>query len=226
MIADIVVRAGGYWGDTAETHVAGTNPDAEAARSMLLDILEQARTELVPGATGAEVFANIHSRVVDRAAGRRAAPPRRARGRADSFEDPHLIPSDTMPLRALDGDRGRAGRLLPGPLRGAGREHLRRSHPTAASSCGTAIAARPCVSRAHHTGYTVSDLDRSLVFYRDLLGCEVIATQEKEGGYLAAIVGYPDAHVRMAHLRVPGGEHVIELFEYLSPTAAGRRRAA
>ena len=72
-------------------------------------------------------------------------------------------------------------------------------------------------SRVHHTGYTVSDLDRSLAFYCDLLGCEVIATQEKQGGYLAAIVGYPDAHVRMAHLRVPGGEHVIELFEYLSP---------
>lgn len=71
--------------------------------------------------------------------------------------------------------------------------------------------------RLHHTGYTVSNLDRSVAFYRDLLGCEVVATQEKEGGYLAAIVGYPDAHVRMAHLRVPGGEHVIELFEYLSP---------
>ena len=45
----------------------------------------------------------------------------------------------------------------------------------------------------------------------------MIATQEKEGGYLAAIVGYPDAHVRMAHLRVPGDDHVIELFEYVSP---------
>jgi catechol 2,3-dioxygenase-like lactoylglutathione lyase family enzyme len=73
----------------------------------------------------------------------------------------------------------------------------------------------------HHTCYTVSDLDRSVAFYRDLLGCEVLAEQEKEGGYLAAIVGYPDAHVRMAHLRVPGAEHVIELFEYLTP--AGTR---
>jgi catechol 2,3-dioxygenase-like lactoylglutathione lyase family enzyme len=73
----------------------------------------------------------------------------------------------------------------------------------------------------HHTGYTVSDLDRSVAFYRDLLGCEVLVEQEKEGGYLAAIVGYPDAHVRMAHLRVPGAEHVIELFEYLTP--AGTR---
>ena len=71
--------------------------------------------------------------------------------------------------------------------------------------------------RIHHTGYTVSNLDRSVAFYRDLLGCEVLATQEKEGGYLAAIVGYPDAHVRMAHLRVPGDEHVIELFEYVAP---------
>jgi catechol 2,3-dioxygenase-like lactoylglutathione lyase family enzyme len=77
--------------------------------------------------------------------------------------------------------------------------------------------------RIHHTGYTIADLDRSLHFYRDLLGLEVIATQEKEGGYLAAIVGYPDAHVRMAHLRVPGDGHVVELFEYLAP--AGERPA-
>jgi len=70
----------------------------------------------------------------------------------------------------------------------------------------------------HHTGLTVSNLARSLAFYRDLLGCEVIATQEKTGGYLAAIVGYPDAHVRMAHLRAPESDHILELFEYITPT--------
>lgn len=69
----------------------------------------------------------------------------------------------------------------------------------------------------HHTGFTVSDLDRSLAFYRDQLGLEVIAQQEKQGGYLGEVVGYPDAHVRMAHLRVPGGKHVVELFEYFAP---------
>jgi lactoylglutathione lyase len=73
------------------------------------------------------------------------------------------------------------------------------------------------MTRLHHTGYTVDDLDRSLAFYRDLLGMEVVAQQEKAGGYLAAIVGHPDAHVRMAHLRLPGGEHVLELFQYLAP---------
>ena len=69
----------------------------------------------------------------------------------------------------------------------------------------------------HHTGYTVSDLDRSVAFYRDLMGLEVIAQQEKQGGYLAAIVGYPDAHVKMAHLRAPASGHVLELFEYVAP---------
>jgi catechol 2,3-dioxygenase-like lactoylglutathione lyase family enzyme len=72
----------------------------------------------------------------------------------------------------------------------------------------------------HHTGYTVSDLDRSVAFYCDVLGLEVVAQQQKQGGYLAEIVGYPDTHVRMAHLRVPGGAHVVELFEYLAPEGA------
>jgi catechol 2,3-dioxygenase-like lactoylglutathione lyase family enzyme len=76
------------------------------------------------------------------------------------------------------------------------------------------------LGRIHHTSYTVSNLDRSLAFYRDLLGCELLATQEKEGGYLAAIVGHQSAHVRMAHLRAPGGDHIIELFEYLAPAGA------
>jgi catechol 2,3-dioxygenase-like lactoylglutathione lyase family enzyme len=69
----------------------------------------------------------------------------------------------------------------------------------------------------HHTGLTVSDLERSLAFYRDALGLEVVMQQEKEGGYLAAITGYPDASVRMAQLVAPVGGHRIELFEYVSP---------
>ena len=68
-----------------------------------------------------------------------------------------------------------------------------------------------------HTGFTVSNLDRSVDFYVRILGCKVIMTQEKSGGYLAAIVGYPNATLKMAHLRDPAGQHVIELFEYSVP---------
>ncbi len=80
------------------------------------------------------------------------------------------------------------------------------------------------VRATHHTGYTVADLDRSLAFYRDLLGLEQVGAQEKRGGYLARIVGYEDAHVRMAHLRVPGDSALLELFEYLAPAGASPGR--
>ena len=52
LIADVVVRANGYWGDSAETHVRGANTEVEEARAVLLEILELARAELVPGTTG------------------------------------------------------------------------------------------------------------------------------------------------------------------------------
>lgn len=73
------------------------------------------------------------------------------------------------------------------------------------------------IGTVHHVGVTVSDLDTSMAFYRDVLGCTVVMEQERQGGYLAAIVGYPDAHVRMAHLHDPSGRLIIELFEYVAP---------
>jgi catechol 2,3-dioxygenase-like lactoylglutathione lyase family enzyme len=73
----------------------------------------------------------------------------------------------------------------------------------------------------HHTGLTVRDLDRSLSFYRDALGMEVVFEQEKRGGYFAAIVGYPDTHVRAAQLAFPGGGHRLEIFEYVAPEPRG-----
>ena len=98
VIADVVVRTAGYWGDTAGTYVAGQNADAEAARALLLDVLEQARTELVPGATGADVFGNMHARIVEAVAdGELPHHGGHALG-LTAFEDPHLIPSDTTPF--------------------------------------------------------------------------------------------------------------------------------
>lgn len=73
------------------------------------------------------------------------------------------------------------------------------------------------IQHIHHVGLTVSDLDRSVAFYTQHLGCRGVMSQEKEGGYLAAIVGYPDAHVKMTHLRAARGDLVIELFQYVAP---------
>jgi lactoylglutathione lyase len=72
----------------------------------------------------------------------------------------------------------------------------------------------------NHVGLTVSSLDRSLAFYRDAVGLDVVLEQEKQGGYLSAITLYPGAHVRMAQLAARGGTR-IELFEYVEPPGGG-----
>ena len=100
VIADVVVRTSGYWGDTAETHIVGGNPEIEAVRSGLLDVLEQARAELVPGVTGAEVFAAMHGRIVTTFPGGELPHHGGHALGLTGFEDPHLIPSDTTPLES------------------------------------------------------------------------------------------------------------------------------
>ena len=78
------------------------------------------------------------------------------------------------------------------------------------------------VSGILHTGLTVSDLERSIAFYRDLLGLELIAQWDSSQPYLRRIVAYPDAELRIALLRLPhigdgGSGHHIELLEYRRP---------
>jgi catechol 2,3-dioxygenase-like lactoylglutathione lyase family enzyme len=71
------------------------------------------------------------------------------------------------------------------------------------------------VLRTGHTGITVSDLDRSIRFYRDLLGCEVSSPVRAEGPFFEAITGVPGCQIDVAFARVAG--HVIELLCYRKP---------
>ena len=71
---------------------------------------------------------------------------------------------------------------------------------------------------AQHTSYTVSDTARSLHFYRDLLGFEVILDRpEVTLDYFRTIIGFPDAVVHNAMLRIPGTNHLLELNGYKHP---------
>src|SRR5262249_47867347 len=69
----------------------------------------------------------------------------------------------------------------------------------------------------HHTSFTVADLDRSLAFFRDRLGLEVVYVREVRDDYFGRIVGLPGCVVRAALLRLPYSSHHLELFEYLVP---------
>jgi catechol 2,3-dioxygenase-like lactoylglutathione lyase family enzyme len=73
-----------------------------------------------------------------------------------------------------------------------------------------------------HFSFTVSDIDVSVAFYRDLLGLELIHQQVQDNDYTRTLVGFPDASLRIAQLAVPGepggiSGHHLELVEYVVP---------
>ncbi len=67
----------------------------------------------------------------------------------------------------------------------------------------------------HHTGITVSDLDRSVAFY-ERLGFEVAERIEEEGEEVERGVGVPGAKLRVAMLEGPNSR--LELIQYLQPS--------
>ena len=73
------------------------------------------------------------------------------------------------------------------------------------------------VRRVNHTAVAVSDLDRSIAFYRDLLGLSVLMEMDvdRHAG-LDRVVGMADARGRVAFLAA--GDTQIELWCYSSPT--------
>ena len=74
---------------------------------------------------------------------------------------------------------------------------------------------------ADHTGITVSSLERSLAFWRDVLGFELSHTAHQTGEMASEITGVAGAEIKLAVVKTPGG-HKIELLEYIAP--ADRRR--
>lgn len=68
---------------------------------------------------------------------------------------------------------------------------------------------------ADHTGITVSDVKRSLAFWRDVLGFELSHRAHQKGERAEQITGVPGAEILLAVLKAPG--HKIELLEYRAP---------
>ena len=73
----------------------------------------------------------------------------------------------------------------------------------------------------NHTGFVVSNLEKSVAFYRDILGLEQDREMDAASWALSQVVGYDNAHIRAVNLAGAGG-HILELIEYVNPTPEQR----
>ena len=72
--------------------------------------------------------------------------------------------------------------------------------------------------RLDHIGLTVSDLERSVRFYSDLLGQAPYFQELYDVDYIGGIVGLPGAVQYAAFFHIPGQESTfLELIEYRNP---------
>ena len=66
-----------------------------------------------------------------------------------------------------------------------------------------------------HAGIVVSDMQRSLKFYRDKLGLKTVADFEDQGDYIDTLISAKGIHLRMVKLVADDGG-MIELLQYIS----------
>lgn len=78
-----------------------------------------------------------------------------------------------------------------------------------------AWAEAPAVPAVESIGLTVSDLERSVAFFRDVLTFELLGEEEHSGPVHEALEGVFGLRTRVARMRLGGEE--IELTQYLAP---------
>jgi len=72
------------------------------------------------------------------------------------------------------------------------------------------------IKSINHVGVSVSDLERSMRFYRDLLGMEVVVSTTFSGDLYSRILALEGATGKVALLKAANMQ--VELFEFARPT--------
>ncbi|MBL3539898.1 VOC family protein [Aminivibrio sp.] len=64
----------------------------------------------------------------------------------------------------------------------------------------------------HHPSFTVEDIERSVAFYRDVLGLTLEGIWERDPAYSEGVTGVPGARLKVAYFTLPNAS--FELVEY------------
>jgi catechol 2,3-dioxygenase-like lactoylglutathione lyase family enzyme len=79
------------------------------------------------------------------------------------------------------------------------------------------------IMACHHHGFTVCDINRSLLFYCDVLGLVVERVSERTNlPSYDTNLGYANVQLKVAILSLPVSGFVSELFQYINPPLAFR----
>ena len=79
------------------------------------------------------------------------------------------------------------------------------------------------ITGMNHTGFVVADLDRSVDFYNEVVGLQVVARRERDGGPISQVLDYEKTSIKVALLGIDGEDgHILELLEYVNPVSTER----
>ena len=71
------------------------------------------------------------------------------------------------------------------------------------------------ITKIRHTGLVVADLEKSLRFWRDVLGFSITRRMDESGPHIDALLGLESVHVTTVKLAAPDGS-LIELLHFHS----------
>lgn len=70
------------------------------------------------------------------------------------------------------------------------------------------------VMQLRHTGFVVRDMEKSLLFYKDLLGLKIIKDYYEKGIYIDQLLGLVGINLRIVKLVDDNNSGTVELLEY------------
>ena len=71
------------------------------------------------------------------------------------------------------------------------------------------------ITRMNHASFTVSNLDDSVVFFRDVLGLRLLDLSDRDGAFSERVTGIKGASLRIAYFDANNCR--LELVQYLQP---------